>query len=73
VPAVEQRFSGSQLAEARLGAGLPRRLVAIALGVSVQTVSNWERGLCAPRADRVGMLAAYLDCSTDDLFEAVDA
>jgi transcriptional regulator with XRE-family HTH domain len=51
---------------------LPRRLIAIALGVSVQSVSNWERGICAPRADRVGTLAHYLKCSTDDLFEAID-
>jgi DNA-binding transcriptional regulator YiaG len=72
VPTVEQRFSGSQLAQARRDAGASREVVAYQLRVSVQTVANWEAGRCAPRAERLGMLATILDCSVSDFFEAVD-
>jgi transcriptional regulator with XRE-family HTH domain len=72
VPTVEQRFSGSQLAQARRDAGGSRELVAYQLRVSVQTVANWETGRCAPRAERLGMLATILDCSVADFFEAVN-
>jgi transcriptional regulator with XRE-family HTH domain len=72
VAIVEQRFSGKRLWEAREKRELSRRLVSIVVGVSEQSVSNWEHDVCAPRADRVGMLASYLGISIDDLYEAVE-
>jgi DNA-binding XRE family transcriptional regulator len=49
--------------------GLTQDDVASALGVSGQTVSNWERGKSIPTLtlDQVKTLCKILDCTLDDI------
>ena len=49
--------------------GLTQDDIACALGVSGQTVSNWERGKSIPTLtiDQVKILCKILDCTLDDI------
>lgn len=52
---------GSQIRTARETANLSRRLVAIHLNVTEQTVRNWERGVTpipVPAMDAIGKLVS---------------
>lgn len=51
----------SRLRAARRAAGLTQEDVARELGVHVQSVSNWERGLNAPEEARLARLAELFD------------
>lgn len=53
---------------------LTQRQVAEAIGVSVQTVSNWETGSSTPKLTPKQMraLCRVLQCSLDDLANALD-
>ena len=58
--------------ELRQKAGLSPEAVAVALGVAVSTVRNWEAGTSEPRPG-VTNLPRYLEvyrCSLEDLVEA---
>lgn len=61
-------FDRRALVKIRAAKRLLQDDVARALGVSRQAVSSWERGLSAPLADMLPLLAATLDCRIDDLF-----
>jgi transcriptional regulator with XRE-family HTH domain len=39
-----------------------------ALGVSPQSVSNWERGDCYPDTELMPRIATYFDVTMDELF-----
>lgn len=54
---VNQQDLPARLRSARRAAGLTQEEVARRLGVHVQSVSNWERGLNAPEEARLALLA----------------
>ena len=65
----------SQLNPARLRkrVGLTQRQVAQALNVRESTVSEWERGLSAPRLRLVRQILNVYQCSLDELIEAFES
>ena len=53
---------------------LSQRDIAQALGITDQTVSNWEQGRSEPRLTirQVVLLSCILDCSSNDLDDGED-
>lgn len=72
MPTIEHKFSSRRLVEARKRANVRRELLAFSLGVSVQSVANWEQGRVRPRQDRIEEIARTLGCAPDDLLEGAD-
>ena len=58
---------GAQLAEVRRHCSLTQRQLAKAVGVTITTIQNWERGRLAISAKRLGPLADALYCQPLDL------
>ncbi|MEM1344039.1 MAG: helix-turn-helix transcriptional regulator [Pseudomonadota bacterium] len=54
---------GDRLALAREGLGLSQAQLARRLGLRVQTVRNWEGDRSEPRANKLQMLAGFLNVS----------
>lgn len=52
--------------------GLTRQSLADMLGVSTQTVGNWERGRCEPSVSQGRALAAALGVTLDALLATTD-
>jgi transcriptional regulator with XRE-family HTH domain len=50
----------SQIKRARTAAGLTQRAVADALGMTSQSVSDWERGSSEPQSETLQRLAKIL-------------
>jgi transcriptional regulator with XRE-family HTH domain len=62
-------FSGSRLRDLRRDAHTSRTVLAFAVGRTVDSISNYERGLTTPSADVLARLADFLGCSPDEFFE----
>ena len=62
-------FNGTRLEVARSRQGLLKKELAIRCGVSVQTVSNWERGMTQPSDDDTARLAAETGYEPDWFFK----
>lgn len=66
--------SRNKLAQLRIGVSLTQRQLAKAVGITVQTISNWEQGVSpvtlSPR--QALTLCQTLQCSLDDLADALD-
>ena len=60
---------GQNLRAYRKKCGCTQKALAIALGVTTQAVSRWERGNCYPDLPLLPRIAAYFDISIDQLFE----
>lgn len=60
------------LKKLRERAGLTQRQLADALGVTIVTISSWERGVKEPRPSfaQVKRMTEVLQCSLDELVEA---
>jgi putative transcriptional regulator len=67
------QFCGAQLREARTKAGLTQPQLAGLVDVSVDTIRRAETGAFDPRAETIGRLAAALEISVSDLFDAPEA
>lgn len=52
----------------RKAAGLTIEALSLRMGVTRQTVFNWESGARLPSADKLPEIAAALGCSIDDLY-----
>lgn len=61
------RFDGHNLREARIAAGLRPESVALAIGKSVYTIHEYERGRVTPPADAIAALSRLLGVSADHL------
>lgn len=61
------RFDGHNIREARLESGLRPEQVALAIGKSVYTVLEYERGRVMPPADAIAALSRFLGVSADRL------
>lgn len=57
----------TNIKKAREAAGKSQKEIAITLGVSAPTVSDWEAGKMFPSAKNLVQLADYLNVSTDYL------
>ena len=57
----------AQLSNLRRGSGLTMEQLAKKLGVSKQTVSNWENGNIMPSVDAVEKMADFFSVSVDYL------
>ena len=55
----------------RKKAGLLQQNIADHLGISQAAVSQWERGLSMPSANKLPILAKLLGCTTDELLEGI--
>lgn len=54
---------GDRLAAAREAAGMTQGAFAKRLGVKLKTLQSWENDLSEPRANRLSMLAGFLNVS----------
>jgi transcriptional regulator with XRE-family HTH domain len=59
---------GRRLAELRRQSGLKQREIAEHIGVSVQAVSKWERGLSCPDILVLDELSSVLGVTISELF-----
>lgn len=59
---------GLKIKERREAQSLSQATLAANLGVNQTAVSQWERGVSAPRASQLPALAAALHCSIDELY-----
>ena len=65
---LDKKAFGKLLGEAREKAGLSQIALAKKLGyVSPQYVSNWERGVCGPPIDKLGLLTKVLSIKPEIL------
>ncbi len=63
---------GEQLKKLRLSQNLSQVDLANKLGVSKQTVSNWENNNITPSIDKLIDIAKFFSCSSDYLLELED-
>ena len=52
--------------------GLSQAETAVAIGVTPQAYSKWERREAMPMADKLPKLARIFGCTIDELFEQTD-
>jgi transcriptional regulator with XRE-family HTH domain len=69
--AVQRTFSGESLRARRKHYNLSRTVLAFAVGLTVDSIGNYERGFTTPSAEVLARLCEYLECSPNDLFEEV--
>lgn len=55
------------LASARVNAGLTQWQASIKLGISKRTLSNWERGITMPPANKIDAICELYGVSYDNL------
>lgn len=60
---------GQKLKEQRLQQNETQESIAIKLGVSRQTISNWENGKTLPDIDSLIKLSQFYKLSIDELFD----
>ncbi len=60
------------LAKLRERSSLTQMKLAVALGVSITTISEWENGKKEPRLKHVRRLIEVLGCTFEELCEAFD-
>ena len=60
------------LVKLREHVNLTQMKLAIAVGVSITTISDWENGKAEPRLKHVRLLIEILGCSFEELCEAFD-
>ena len=60
------------LANLRERANLTQMKLAVALDVSITTISEWENGKTEPRLKHVRLLIEVLGCTFEELCEAFD-
>ena len=68
----DYEFIGGRIARARSAAKMKQVDLGAAIGVSDQTISNWEVGLRTPRADLMKKVCLTLGCSADYLLGLSD-
>ena len=68
----EQERIGKCIARARKLRNMKQVELGAAIGVSDQTISNWEVGLRTPRADYIRRMCDVLGCSADYLLGLSD-
>ena len=59
---------GKQIFNLRKAKGISQAELADFLGIQSQTVSKWERGICAPDLAKLPQIAAFFTVTLDELF-----
>lgn len=59
---------GIRIKELRLKEGRTQEALALALGITAQAVSRWEKAICYPDMEMIPSLANYFGVSIDELF-----
>ncbi len=59
---------GQNIKKLRTAAGTSQAQLASFLGIQTQTVSKWEREVCAPDIEKLPEIAAFFGVSIDELF-----
>lgn len=57
-----------KIQERREAQGMKQTEVAVKMGVSQGTISEWEKEIYLPKARQLPLLAHVLGCSIDELF-----
>lgn len=60
---------GTKIKALRLRAGMTQEMLAEELGVSFQTISKWENGVCTPDIMMLPKLSVYFGVTIDELFD----
>jgi transcriptional regulator with XRE-family HTH domain len=60
---------GRRISQLRKAKNLTQMGLADLLGVSFQSVSNWERGIAMPDISRLPELAQIFNCTIDKMFD----
>ena len=66
----KQLMDGTRARARRVELNLSREYVAAAVGVSAQTISNWETGATDPPLAKAALLANALKIELNDLLES---
>ena len=69
----ENNIVGQRIASARGFSRMRQEEVGKAIGVSVQTVSNWENGRREPNAAKIRELCLLFECTADYLLGITDS
>lgn len=69
---MDQKKTGSYIAEKRKALALTQAALAEKLGVSDKSVSKWERGICLPDVSKYQELCDILGISLNELFAGED-
>lgn len=56
----------------RVNQEMTQAKLAAACGVTQATVAMWEKGICFPRADKLGLVAKALGCKPEDLLKMAE-
>ena len=64
--------TGERIRIARKKAGLTQKILGEKLGVSYQTIAQWENGLRNPKLETLRKIAKEINCPITDLFTADD-
>ena len=67
IPRNENAAIGAAIQSRRSAVGMARRELAEAIGLNVQTLSNYETGVHLPKFLRLAQIAKALDCKVGDL------
>ena len=46
--------------------------LADACDVTQATISQWEKGICAPKAGKIPTLSRVLECNSEDLLQMIE-
>ena len=57
----------SQIAKARMAAGMTQAQLAESIGVKPQQIGNWERGLRNPKIEALRKISDALGCELNEL------
>ena len=62
------KWSGKKMADKRFEIGYTQEDLSICVGLSKNTISNWERDLYPPSAANLLILARALECDPEEFF-----
>lgn len=62
----QKKKFGDAIAQARKNAGLTQIACAKQCGVSIVSFQNWERGVCAPRDEKMQQICELLKLNRED-------
>lgn len=62
----QKKMFGEAVTQARKNAGMTQIACAKHCGVSIVSFQNWERGVCAPRDEKMQQICELLNLNRED-------
>lgn len=62
----QKKMFGEAVSQSRKTLGMTQIACAKQCGVSIVSFQNWERGVCAPRSDKMQMICDILKLNRED-------